>query len=472
MEEKTAPPKSEPPKFYRWLVLLTCSLAMFGNYYVFDALYPVTPLLEKAFGFTGERIGLLDTSYNVAALLTLIAGGVLIDRIGMAASAILFAAIGAIGSVFIAVLPATFPSEPWAGMMIGRFLLGIGSELFIVAVTTVAGRWFKGKEISFALAIQLLIARLGSAAADKSPDLAKALFSSWQPPLLLAAALGIMWLFFAVAYALLEKTAARRYEIARPGATDKLVLRDLVRFDLGYWWIVGLCVAFYATIFPFRTFANLYFIEAHGVTPEAAGNLKSVLPLISMIGMPLFGLMVDKIGKRALLMGFGSILLVPPFFTMVFWKSGALVPQIATPAFWKIPSMVLISAGTPLDLVIAMAMMGLAFALVPAVLWPAVVYMVPDARLGSAYALMTFCQQVGWAGMSWGLGTVKDVAGASAARPAGWTPVILMLGGLAMAGFVFSFLLWRWERGPHAHGLETITTKSASAEALAHEAEK
>ena len=426
-----AAPRPLPPPVYRWIVLLSCSLAMFGCYYVFDALYPVTPLLEKAFGFTGEQVGLLDTAYNVAALLTLIAGGVLIDRIGMASSAILFGAIGAAGGLAIAFLPPLLvgvTNGPWLGMIAGRFLLGIGSELFIVAVTTVVGRWFKGKEISFALALQLLIARMGSWAADKSPDFGKKWFDSWQPPLLVAAALGVTWLVFACLYAFLEHRAQSRFDLARPGATDKLVWSDLVRFERSYWWVVGLCVCFYATIFPFRTFANLYFIEAKGVSPEAAGDLKSVLPLLSMIGMPLFGLLVDKIGKRALLMAAGSALLVPPFLFMIW---------------------------TALPLKLSMAMLGLAFALVPAVLWPAVTYLVPDARLGSAYALMTFCQQVGWAGMSWGLGLLKDGAKASAQNPAGWTPVMLALALLASAGFVFSFLLWKSERGPGAHGLET-----------------
>jgi len=424
-----APTLPPPPAAYRWLVLLACSVAMFGCYYTFDALYPVTPLLEAAFGITGEQVGLLDTSYNVAALLTLIAGGVLIDRVGAATAAVLFGAIGALGTLLIAVLPAWVPSAPWAGMMVGRFLLGIGSELFIVAATTVIGRWFKGKEISFALAIQLLIARGGSWFADQSPDMFKGLFASWQPPLLLAAALGGLWLVFAAVYAALERTAARRYAVRSAGATDKLVLGDLVRFDLGYWWVVGLCVAFYATIFPFRTFANMYFIDAHGVTPERAGELKSLLPLFSMIGMPLFGLLADKIGKRALLMAAGSALLVPPFFLMAY---------------------------TRLPLEVSMVMLGVAFALVPAVLWPAVTYLVPEERLGSAYALMTFCQQLFWAGMSWGLGKVKDVTSASAANPAGWVYVMWILGALATVGFVFSFLLWKSERGPKAHGLETV----------------
>jgi MFS family permease len=449
-----ADPRPPPPAGYRWLVLAACSLAMFGCYYTFDALYPVAPLLEKTFGVTGEQLGLLDTSYNVAALLTLIAGGVLIDRIGMAASAILFAAVGAVGTLLIAVLPAMFPATPWAGMMAGRFLLGIGSELFIVASTTVVGRWFKGKEISFALALQLLVARGGSWLADQSPDLFKPLFASWQPPLLLAAALGGGWLVFAGIYAALERSAAGRYAVASAGATDKLVLKDLVNFNLGYWWVVGLCVAFYASIFPFRTFANLFFIDAHRVTPEQAGALKSILPMFSMVGMPIFGWVVDRIGRRSLFMLIGSALLVPPFLTMAFWKSGILLSALTTPTLGFLPSFELLAPGLPLDLVLAMASMGLAFAMVPAVLWPAVTYLVPVERLGSAYALMTFCQQLVWAGMAWGMGAVKDAAHASAANPGGWLPVMWMLAALATLGFVFSFLLWKSERGPHGHGLE------------------
>jgi MFS family permease len=421
------PIRPAPPIAYRWLVVVCCSAAMFGCYYTFDALYPVAPLLEKTFEFTGEDIGLLDTVYNVAALLTLIAGGILIDRIGVAASALLFSTIGAAGSILIAVLPGWFPDHPWGGMLIGRFFLGVGSELFIVAATTVVGRWFKGKEVSFALAIQLLIARFGSYVADQSPNLFKDLFVSWQPPLMLAAAVGVSWIVFAGLYALLERVAGQRYHVPRAGATDKLDASDLFRFNIGYWWIVGLCVAFYATIFPFRTFANLYFIQGHGLSDEAAGALKSLLPMFSMIGMPIFGLLADKIGRRATLMVGGSLLLVPPFIFMT---------------------------STDLPLSLSMAMMGIAFALVPAVLWPAVTYLVPEARLGSAYALMTFCQQVFWALMSWGLGKVKDHAGASPQNPAGWDPVIWMLAGLATVGLVFALALWRYERGPNAHGLE------------------
>jgi MFS family permease len=410
------PPRPEPSRRHRWLVLLTLSAAMFAAYYAFDALYPVTPLLQEELGFSGEQVGLLDTAYNLAALLTLLGGGVLIDRLGTARSALLFAAVGALGNVLTALLPAAFPASPALAMAAGRFVFGVGGELFIVATTTVVGRWFRGKEISFALGVQLFIARLGSWVADRSPALAGGLFASWQPPLVVAAAVGCASLALTAVYAALERDAARRFAVARAGAADRLVLADLVRFEGAYWWVVGVCVAFYATIFPFRTFANLFFIEAHGVTPERAGELKSVLPLLSMFGMPIFGALADRIGRRALLMVAGSALLVPPFLLMT-------------------------SPGVPLWL--SMALLGVSFALVPAVLWPAVTYLVPDARLGSAYALMTFCQQAAWAGMSWGMGRVKDATGASAANPAGWLPLMWMLAALASLGLVFALLLWR-----------------------------
>jgi MFS family permease len=419
--------RSGPTRAYRWLVLAFVSLGMFANYYVFDAMNPVGPLLESQLGFSQAQIGLLDSAYNVAALLVLLLGGVLIDRAGTKRAVLLFGAVAAAGGLLIALSPR-FP-----GMMAGRFLLGLGSEPLIVAVTTVLARWFKGKELSFAMAMNLTIARLGSVAADNSRSWAAGLFNSWQPPLLLAASIGGLCIVSGVIYALLERNAERRWSLGSGGGADKLVLSDLVKFGRGYWWVVGLCVTFYSAVFPFRRFANIFFTDARGVSPETAGFLNGLLPLTAMVATPLFGLLADRIGKRALLMAVGSVLLLPVFLLLAY---------------------------TRLPIGVPVAMMGIAFSLIPAVMWPSVAYLVEESKLGTAYALMTLCQQVGWAVVSWAIGGLNDLFHASAQNAGGYAPGMWLFSTLGIFGLFFSWRLHRSETGPEGHGLETITTKS------------
>jgi MFS family permease len=397
---------------------------MFGNYYPYDAVAPVADLLTSQLGFIDEQIGSLYSAYSVAAVLVLLAGGYVIDRYGTKHSIVAFAAICLVAAV------VTAASADIRVMLAGRFLLGVGAEPLIVAVTTALAKWFKGKELSFAFGVNLTIARLGSVTADNSPSWARTLYGGWQPPLLLAAAVATLCVIGAAAYWLLEHRAERRYRLAAQGQTEKLVLRDLYQFDRAYWYIVGLCVVFYSAIFPFRAFAILYFIEAHGATREFAGFLNSLLPLSAMIATPVFGLIADRIGRRAALMAIASASLVPAFLVMGY---------------------------TALSLFVPVALLGVAFSLIPAVMWPSVAYIVDERRLGSGYALMTLCQQVGVAAVPWLIGRANDLLGAGAANPAGYRAMIWILTLLSLMGLLFAVLLWRVERGTSAHGLETIT---------------
>jgi hypothetical protein len=92
-------------------------------------------------------------------------------------------------------------------------------------------------------------------------------------------------------------------------------------------------------------------------------------------------------------------------------------------------------------------------------MWPSVAYIVEERRLGSAYSLMTLCQQVGVAAVPWSIGRANDALGAGPARPEGYVAMIWILTVLASFGLLFAFLLWTSERGRSAHGLETITTR-------------
>jgi MFS family permease len=112
---------------------------------------------------------------------------------------------------------------------------------------------------------------------------------------------------------------------------------------------------------------------------------------------------------------------------------------------------------TRISLYVPMAMLGLAFTFVPAIIWPSVAYIVPSRTLGTALGLMTMIQNMGMAGMNWGLGKANDVAGASATHPTGYRPMLQILTLMGVLGFVLAFLLRLRELGPNGHGLETIT---------------
>src|SRR5947208_11338761 len=111
----------------------------------------------------------------------------------------------------------------------------------------------------------------------------------------------------------MEVDAEKKYELGHAGSTDKVVFSDIYKFGRSYWYIVALCIVFYSAIFPFETFAIKFFMDAHHTSRELGGFLVSILTAFTMFGTPLFGLFSDKVGKRALLMMFGSMLLIPVY---------------------------------------------------------------------------------------------------------------------------------------------------------------
>ena len=83
-------------------------------------------------------------------------------------------------------------------------------------------------------------------------------------------------------------------------------------------------------------------------------------------------------------------------------------------------------------------------------------YLVDEKKLGTAYALMGLIQQAGVAVIDESIGWSNDHFGASAANPNGYNGMLYLVSALGILGLFFSFMLWRSEKGPHSHGLESI----------------
>jgi MFS family permease len=426
MPEATLP---QPSRLYRWLVLVFVSLAMFGSYYAYDALSPLADVLKEQLKFTDLDIGFLQAIYSFPNIFTVVIGGFIIDRIGLRKSLMLFGVLSFVGPAI------TAATSHLPIMAAGRLVFGMGAESLNVAVTTALARWFRGKELSFAFGLNLTASRLGTFAALNSPTWARAAYANWRTPFLIALAFSSMCVVGAGIYWAMEVWAEKNYALGGV-STDKVVFSDLWKFGVSYWLIVSLCIVFYSAIFPFQTFAVKFFMEAHGTSREFGGFLSSMLTLFAMIATPLFGLWVDRVGKRALLMMLGSLLLIPVYLMMAYTRVNLYVP---------------------------MAMMGVAFSLIPAVMWPSVAYIVDQSKLGTAYGLMTMIQNIGLFGLNLLVGWANNYAHADASNPAGYRLGMWIFSVLGVLGVVFSFLLRQRELGPKGHGLETITTATSAA---------
>jgi len=446
--------RPEPSRFFRWLVLIFVSLTMLGNYYVYDCIAPIADLLAKQLGFSDSNIGLLQAIYSIPNVFMVVIGGYIVDRIGTRKAIFIFGVLCFIGA------GVTSLSHLLSVMAAGRLIFGLGAESLIVAVTTAVAKWFRGKELSFAFGINLMISRAGSLLAQQSPSWAGFAYSFWRNPLLISVAFASLCIVGAVIYWGLEVYAEKHYQVGSAGATDKVVFSDIKEFGLSYWYIVALCITFYSGIFPFETFAYKFFMDAHHVTREAGGDLVGMLTLFTMFGTPLFGLFVDKLGKRALLMMMGSLLLIPVYLLMAYVHSTNYVtvylPSSADGHF------ALIAHHLPPILLLTMAMMGIAFSLIPAVMWPSVAYLVGQSKLGTAYGLMTMIQNIGLAGFNLMIGWANDYGHAGADNPRGYNLGMWIFSILGFLGLTFAFLLRQRELGPHGHGLETITTADAT----------
>jgi sugar phosphate permease len=266
-------------------------------------------------------------------------------------------------------------------------------------------------------ALNLSLARLGSAAADKSTSFARGLYEQgWQPPLWLAVAFAALSLAGALAYVLIDRRESPLGTLAKPPPPERIEWRHLLEFPGAYWLLVATCVSFYCVIFPFRsTFAIKYFQEALGMSNDAAGDLNSNVFFAAALGTPVFGLLLDRAGRNALLLALGALFLPLSFLVLGAYPSAA---GLST------------------------ALLGLSFAFLPAVLWPTVPRYVAAAHLGTAFGVMTALQNLGLTIVNPLVGSINDMSLASAHNPGGYTPMLWFFGLLSLAALLCTLLLW------------------------------
>jgi predicted MFS family arabinose efflux permease len=150
-----------------------------------------------------------------------------------------------------------------------------------------------------------------------------------------------------------------------------------------FWIITALCALFYSALFPFIKYATMLIVQKFGVSDEFAGLIPALLPLGALVLTPIFGNMYDRKGKGATIMIVGSVIL------------------FAVHLLFSIPYL------NSLYLAIGLVLLlSIAFSLVPSAMWPSVAKIIPEQRVGTAYAIIFWVQNWGIMGIPMLIGLV------------------------------------------------------------------
>jgi MFS family permease len=455
-------------KSARWFMLGLVSFTMMCMYYLTDAMAPLQERLQAGLNWTASDYGFFTSGYgwfNVF-LLMLVFSGMILDKMGVRFTGILAIGIMLIGGFikYLAIsghfhgmfeltigswqmIGPTTKSAVVAGF--GFAIFGVGCEMFGIAANKAVVRWFRGKEMALAIGLNTSTGRIGTALAMFTPIPLIKLTGDISMPVIVSLFLLCIGMLVFVLFTFMDRKLDQEDADAGREKDEEFKFADIVEIgrNRAFWYITILCVLFYSAVFPFIKYATNMIVQKFGITDSFAGYIPALLPFSALLLTPVFGSMFDKKGRGATIMIIGSILLV------------------CVHLLFAIPSL----NSFPIAIGLVMVL-GIAFSMVPSAMWPSIAKIIPESKLGTAYAMTFWVQNWGLMGVPLLIGVVLDkycITGTINKMVDGKEQIItqynymipmLIFACFGMLAIVFSFLLKAEDR-KMGYGLEKPNIK-------------
>lgn len=396
-------------KTARWCALALVAFTMLCGYFITDMMAPLQSLLQSpvgggGLGWTGDDYGTFTSAYgwfNVFFLM-LIFGGMILDKMGVRFTGLMSTCLMIVGVTIkwfgishdfggetITILGSVW-GYPLLVASLGYAVFGVGIEIAGITVSKIIVKWFKGKEMALAMGLEMATARVGTGLAiGITPLLCQAFGNSISMPVLIGLILLCIGLLSFTVFVVMDKRRDTEVAASDKGGEEEEPFRvrdilDIVKMK-GFWYIALLCVLFYSAVFPFLKFAPNLMINKFHVALALSGTIPALLPFGTILLTPFFGNLYDRKGKGATIMLIGSVMLVLIHLTFS-------IPFLDN---WIIALILII-------------LLGIAFSLVPSAMWPSVPKIIPENKLGTAYALIFWVQNWGLMGVPYLIGKVLD----------------------------------------------------------------
>jgi MFS family permease len=276
----------------RWVALAIVFVTRTSMGFQFQAVASVAPLIIGDLGLSYAQLGTLVGIYMLPGAFFTLPGGFIGRRLGERRVVVVGLALMVAGGVL------TASATSFTGATAGRIISGIGAVFMNILLARLTSDWFAGKELSTAMSVMLTSwpVGLGLATATLGGVAAR---SGWRWAITttaIAAAVGLVLMLVAFR----EAPQPAGASAASPGPS--LTGRDLrLSVSAGFAW-----GCFNASLVAIIGFGPGLLI-ARGTTLGDAGFIVSLAIWLTIVSIPLGGLLSDRLGRPTLMIVAGSL---------------------------------------------------------------------------------------------------------------------------------------------------------------------
>jgi len=382
----------------RWAMLLVIFSTRTALGFQFQSIAALTPFLVSAFDISWAQVGLLMGLFMLPGVVFALPGGLLGQRFG--SLRIVLAGLG----LMIAGGMVVSYAGAFGSAALGRALSGMGGVLVNIMLARMVAEWFRGRELQTAIGLMLAAWPFGMALALMLLG-PLALLASWRVAEYATVgaaglALGVMALVYR----------------DPPGAGDAETARLRLNVPARVWALAvsaGLGWALLnASIIVVASFAPS-FLMAHGASVGEAGLVTGVALWISIVSVPVGGLVADRVNRPKPLI-VGGCLVAAAGMIAIAWAP--------MPAVW-------------------MVVTGILLGLPPSIMMALLPRAVPARHLATALGVFYGLFYLGMAVSQTVAGLLRDLSG-DPAMPLLFAAALMVLTIPAVA------LFWRIEARP------------------------
>ena len=382
---------------FRWIVLISTVVGMFAYGYVYDNPVALQSELITKYSLSNVEYNLLYSIYSIPNIILPFFSGIVSDKIGEDYLIIFFFGLMVISQLFFTFgcFISYFPL-----MLFGRFLFGIGSESHALVETPLIYSYFKGKELAFALALHLSMARAGSSLNDY---LTYITYKESDDNIAFAMSVGVIILFLSwlgligliIIHRRKKKINAKKSIMSaamnvnndygsintkikekEKMENNKFDINDIKKFDILYWLLTWNCGIMYGIVLSWMNIGNDYLQNVFKLDHSTSNALLMIPYCLAGVLQPFWGYISDLIGKRSQFLAVSSFIFVISHYILSINDNNNNNYSEEKEDKYYYPIVGLIG-------------LGLGYSIFTAVVWPSFALIVEQRAFCTAYGIPT-----------------------------------------------------------------------------------